>query len=103
MSDYSLDSLAYLKVILHAAKYPASTVTGLLVGTVTANKVTVQDAIPLLHHWTPLSPMMEAGLQLVRSLSPCAESWTDEVRCRRKCTRRGRDRCSWVCTSRTGG
>lgn len=68
MTSYSISPLAYLKVILHAAKYPSSTCVGLLVGTLSNNTVSVQDAIPLLHHWTELSPMMEAGLQLVRSI-----------------------------------
>ncbi|GAA5918863.1 hypothetical protein JCM1841_002779 [Sporobolomyces salmonicolor] len=66
MTSYTLASLAYLKLILHAAKFPTSTVCGLLVGTVDAssNTVSIVDAIPLLHHWTELSPMVEAGLQL---------------------------------------
>ncbi|KAL8287659.1 hypothetical protein RQP46_003517 [Phenoliferia psychrophenolica] len=65
MANYSITPLAYLKVILHAAKWHG-TVTGLLVGTYDAatKNAVVQDAIPLLHHWTDLSPMMEAGLQL---------------------------------------
>ena len=64
----SLSPLAYLKVVLHAAKYPAYTVFGLLVGTVDAasSTCTVSDAIPLVHAWTDLSPMTEAALQLVR-------------------------------------
>lgn len=64
----SLSPLAYLKVVLHAAKYPANTVIGLLVGTVDAasSTCTVSDAIPLVHAWTDLSPMTEAALQLVR-------------------------------------
>ncbi|GAA5994878.1 ER membrane protein complex subunit 8/9 family protein [Rhodotorula paludigena] len=64
---YSLAPLAYLKIVLHAAKYPASTCVGLLLGTVddkSTGQCTVSDAIPLLHHWTDLSPAMEAGLQL---------------------------------------
>ncbi|GAA5894398.1 hypothetical protein JCM5296_005156 [Sporobolomyces johnsonii] len=66
MTSYSLEPLAYLKLVLHAAKFSTSTVCGLLVGTVDAasNSVSIVDAIPLLHHWTELSPMMEAGLQL---------------------------------------
>ncbi|ORY75053.1 hypothetical protein BCR35DRAFT_281011 [Leucosporidium creatinivorum] len=67
MTTYSISPLAYLKVILHAAKYPSSTCVGLLVGTLANNVVTVADAIPLLHHWTELSPMMEAGLQLAEA------------------------------------
>ncbi|GAA5832291.1 hypothetical protein JCM11251_004309 [Rhodosporidiobolus azoricus] len=65
MPNYSLSPLAYLKIVLHAAKYPASTVCGLLVGTSSgAGDSTVVDAVPLLHSWVDLSPAMEAGLQL---------------------------------------
>lgn len=66
----TLSPLAYLKVVLHAAKYPANTVVGLLVGTVdaTSSTCTISDAIPLVHAWTDLAPMTEAALQLVRSL-----------------------------------
>ncbi|GAA5904235.1 hypothetical protein JCM6882_003175 [Rhodosporidiobolus microsporus] len=65
MPSYSLSPLAYLKIVLHAAKYPASTVCGLLVGTSSSSgEATVVDAIPLLHSWADLSPAMEAGMQL---------------------------------------
>lgn len=67
MTTYSIQSLAYLKILLHASKFPSSTVTGLLLGyhEVESNLVVVSDVIPLLHHWTDLSPMMEVALQLV--------------------------------------
>jgi len=66
-STYTLSPLGYLKAIAHCAKYPASTVVGLLVGTTspTNSQVLIEDAIPLLHHWTSLSMALEAGLQLV--------------------------------------
>lgn len=77
MTTYTISPLAYLKLVFHAAKYPASTVTGLLIGTVVGSEVTIVDALPLLHHWTTLSPMMQAGLELVRSYlqtpAPAAE------------------------------
>ena len=69
MPSYSLSPLAYLKLVLHAAAYPSSTVVGVLLGTVddrSTGAVTVSDAVPLLHHWSELSPAMEAGLALVR-------------------------------------
>lgn len=65
MVDYSIASLAYLKLVLHAAKFPSSTCVGLLIGTVAGSSCTITDAVPLLHHWTNLSPMAEAGLGLV--------------------------------------
>lgn len=66
---YSISNLAYLKIVLHASKYSYATVNGVLVAHTAAlknNEITVFDAIPLLHHWTNLSPMMELGLDLVR-------------------------------------
>lgn len=83
-STYTLSPLGYLKALAHAAKHPSSTVIGLLVGTVSStSQVTIEDAIPLLHHWTALSMALGAGLQLVRSVqssSPlqfprCARLW----------------------------
>lgn len=64
---YTLSTLAYVKVLLHAAKYPSSTVVGIFTGEKGTNQIS--NVIPLLHHWAELSPMMEAGLQLVRSPS----------------------------------
>ncbi|BGP44868.1 hypothetical protein JCM10450v2_000683 [Rhodotorula kratochvilovae] len=67
MPSYTLSALAYLKLVLHAAAYPSSTVVGVLLGTVDdagTGACTVSDAVPLLHHWTALSPAMESGLAL---------------------------------------
>ncbi|KAK4332360.1 Uncharacterized protein family UPF0172 [Rhodotorula toruloides] len=64
MAGYSIAPLAYLKLVLHAAKFPSSTCVGLLIGSVAESSCTITDAIPLLHHWTDLSPMAEAGLGL---------------------------------------
>lgn len=62
MSSYTLSSRASTLPILHAAKHPTQTVCGLLIGSSTS----ISDAIPLLHHWTESSAMMEVALQLVR-------------------------------------
>jgi len=70
-STYTLSPLGYLKLLAHSAKYPASTVAGLLLGSLSSpSQVTIEDAIPLLHHWTSLSMALEAGLQLVSPPSP---------------------------------
>ena len=95
-------SLAYLKVILHASKFPYATVTGLLLGTQAAGVVTITDAIPLLHHWTDLSPMMEAGLQLVRSFLLLGER-AELTAFRRRSMRGAKGKCLWACTSGTRG
>ena len=62
--NYVLTHLAYVKIVLHAAKHPGQ-VNGVLLGTLEDGIVVVSDAIPLLHHWTSLSPMMGIGLDLV--------------------------------------
>ena len=67
MATYTISHLAYIKVALHAAKYPHRQVNGVLLGNASADRtqVEVTGAIPLLHHWTSLSPSMEIGLDLV--------------------------------------
>jgi hypothetical protein len=66
MITYSIAHDAYLKVIFHAAKHPHLPVNGVLLGKhSSSNAVVIEDAIPLLHHWTSLSPMMEISLDLV--------------------------------------
>jgi ER membrane protein complex subunit 8/9 len=69
MPAITFSSQAYVKVYFHAAKHPHQTINGVLVGKQSGDgAIDVQDAIPLLHHWTNLSPMMEIGLDLVRGL-----------------------------------
>ena len=65
MTYYSVTTNAYAKVAFHAAKYPHRTVNGVLIGKGEPGSVTLTDAVPLLHHWTNLSPSMEIGLDLV--------------------------------------
>jgi len=62
--NFNLNDLAYTKVICHALKYPHKTVNGLLLGHRPAPEapIDIVDAVPLQHHWTNLSPMMEVGL-----------------------------------------
>ena len=62
----SFSNQAYIKPLLHAANYPSCTVIGLLLADAEANVV---DCLPLLHHWTDLSPMLEIGLSMVRCLA----------------------------------
>jgi hypothetical protein len=66
----SISAVAYYKLYFHAAKHPHQPVNGVLLGTQekAGGLIEVQDAVPLLHHWTSLSPMMEIGLDLVRVL-----------------------------------
>ncbi|KAJ3214265.1 ER membrane protein complex subunit 8 [Dinochytrium kinnereticum] len=53
---------AYLKLVLHAAKYSTTAVSGLLLGSKLGEKLEVVDAIPLFHTSSPLSPLAEISL-----------------------------------------
>ncbi|KAJ7781768.1 hypothetical protein DFH07DRAFT_791439 [Mycena maculata] len=64
-ASWKISATAYYKVFFHAAKHPQSSVNGVLLGKEEpSGKINIVDAIPLLHHWTSLSPMMEIGLDL---------------------------------------
>ncbi|KAG9299184.1 hypothetical protein G9A89_013832 [Geosiphon pyriformis] len=68
---YVISTKAYQKLILHASKHPSATVNGVLLGSYTSSDagnddtVAITDAVPLFHHWTTLTPMLEVGLQQV--------------------------------------
>lgn len=67
---------ALLKILLHAAKYPHFGVNGILLGKPASKagqadgraRITVVDAIPVIHNYTTLTPMFEAALFQVRSI-----------------------------------
>lgn len=62
---YTITGPAYIKLFFHIAKHPHQRANGVLIGKETPDGgVEATDAIPLLHHWTSLSPMMEIGLDL---------------------------------------
>ncbi|GFZ50911.1 hypothetical protein JCM24511_08669 [Saitozyma sp. JCM 24511] len=80
---YTLSPTAFAIPILHAARYSSSTVTGVLLGRTPATsstpssskpEVVVEDAVPLLHHYTSLSAMMEVALDLVQEYAG-AKGW----------------------------
>jgi hypothetical protein len=60
---------AYIKPLLHSLKYPASSVNGVLLGGFSRGqgsvKISVIEAIPLLHAHIALSPMMDAAFSLL--------------------------------------
>jgi hypothetical protein len=64
---YTIGPDAYYKIFFHVAKHPHKSVNGVLLGIQDhpGSAVEIIDAVPLLHHWTSLSPMMEIGLDLV--------------------------------------
>jgi len=61
----SVSSAAYLKLSLHAGKYPHLAVNGLLLGRKEGNEVSVSDIVPLFHQHLSLAPLLEFGLLTV--------------------------------------
>ena len=67
MESYQLEGEAYVKFLLHAAKYPSSPLFGLLIGTPYNQVYKITDAFPLSHqHLT--RPLLEMSLVLVQEM-----------------------------------
>jgi ER membrane protein complex subunit 8/9 len=67
MTDVTISSRAYVKMIFHAAKYPHLAVNGLLLSEKSGERgqgLQIVDAIPLFHQCLHVSPMAEVGSQL---------------------------------------
>jgi len=66
MAEPVITSLAYCKLLLHAAKYPHRSINGVLLAEKPKSKdvktVKFVDAVPLFHQSIHLSPMMEVAL-----------------------------------------
>ncbi|KAI1311948.1 hypothetical protein EDD11_003228 [Mortierella claussenii] len=54
---------AYVKPLLHAAKYPTAAVNGVFLADMTSGHVV--DAVPLFHFWNTLTPMLEVAMTQV--------------------------------------
>lgn len=72
MGEVSLETTAYAKIILHAAKYPHCAVNGVLLADATKIRdgaknqdLDIVDTVPLFHHSHYLSPMAEIALTQV--------------------------------------
>ncbi|WWD02280.1 hypothetical protein V865_000319 [Kwoniella europaea PYCC6329] len=61
--QYTLTPLSYSLPILHAAAHPSSTVLGVFLSP--PNQTEIDEAIPLIHTHTTLSPITEVSLSLV--------------------------------------
>ena len=74
-TSYTCDQKALLKVLLHAAKYPAASVNGILLGFTASDRKTVEvvDAIPLLHSFLTLAPALETALVQVSYVHGCCQ------------------------------
>ncbi|KAJ1920385.1 hypothetical protein H4219_001361 [Mycoemilia scoparia] len=64
--SYSISTQAYAKAIMHCAKYPSSTVHGILLTDPKSSPIRVVDAVPVAHLWTDLTPIFEVALQQVQ-------------------------------------
>ncbi|VVC24524.1 ER membrane protein complex subunit 8/9 [Cinara cedri] len=74
MSKVSFSTLAYCKMVSHAAKYPHCEVNGLLIAdnATKGNKLVITDVVPLFHQCLHVSPMSEIALtQIDQSASSC--------------------------------
>ncbi len=65
-ASISMTQPAYLKAVLHAARYPSSPILGVLLGRInrTAQRVpsiSIVDSLPLFHHH-PVGPLVELSL-----------------------------------------
>ncbi|KAM7539150.1 hypothetical protein Aperf_G00000055173 [Anoplocephala perfoliata] len=67
MAPVHLDSLAFVKIILHASKYPHLAVNGVLLGELDQSKFIIHDCVPLFHGCLTLSPMLEVALSQIEN------------------------------------
>ncbi|XP_031564691.1 ER membrane protein complex subunit 8-like [Actinia tenebrosa] len=66
---YTVSAKAYAKMLLHAAKYPHTSVNGVLLGeeVTQESEMFILDAIPLFHQCLGLAPMLEVALTQIDS------------------------------------
>lgn len=72
MADISVDTKAYSKLLLHAAKYPHCAVNGILLAedskqSKDKGRIRFVDCIPLFHLSLSLAPMLEVALLQVKT------------------------------------
>lgn len=65
MCEVELNTRVYVKMVLHAAHYPHSTVSGVLLGHHTPSCLTLVDCVPVCHLQLPLSLSLEVALAQV--------------------------------------
>lgn len=65
------EPVSLIKVLLHAAKYPACAVNGVFLGTIDGDEVRIADVVPLFHNSINLAMQLEVALAMVR-LQACA-------------------------------
>lgn len=72
-----IGELAFLKMVLHAAKHPESSVNGILLSDQNCDsQIIITDYIPLFHSVINLTPMLETALYHV-SQNSCLSKLND--------------------------
>ncbi|KAM8961790.1 ER membrane protein complex subunit 9 [Pelodytes ibericus] len=69
MCEVELSTRVYVKMRLHAARYPHCTVSGVLVGRRGNGCVTLYDCVPICHLYHPLALSLEVALTQIDSWS----------------------------------
>ncbi|CAH0730031.1 unnamed protein product, partial [Brenthis ino] len=76
MGEVSLETSAYAKIMLHAAKYPHCAINGVLLADSASIRsgaknqdLDILDAVPLFHHSHYLSPMAEIALTQIECMA----------------------------------
>ncbi|CAI5741041.1 unnamed protein product [Peronospora destructor] len=72
---YSVETSTYIKLMLHAAKWPASSVCGVLLGQKEGQGVLISDAVPLFHHEAPSAPLLEVACAMVDASCQKSPRW----------------------------
>lgn len=89
-TSWEIGQRAYIKAILHALKYKANAVNGVLLGSADGGSVKVVDAVPLFHTQLALAPMLEVALGQARLLStravPLRALIMPFLRCQQSCS-----------------
>ncbi|KAM9329087.1 ER membrane protein complex subunit 9 [Gastrophryne carolinensis] len=69
MCEVEFSTPVYVKMVLHAARYPHSTVSGVLLGHRTPGCLTLVDCVPVCHLQLPLALSLEVALTQIDSWS----------------------------------
>ena len=63
-----IQTSAYCKIFLHAAKYSSSAIGGYVIGTGNSDQINITDIVPICHN-NPCGPMFEIAAEMVSSSS----------------------------------
>lgn len=70
-SSYRIAPRAYNIIVLHACKYPANSVNGVILGKASGGDIEIVNAIPLFHSHLTMPARLEVALAQVRHATCC--------------------------------